>query len=126
MKDEEDPSQLFCSYQKLRNSAPCADQAPLFLTDSGAPLCGDCPSTRHRARNEMNVKRKAASSISAAVASPSAKKLKQGSLTAFFGAPATSKSLHMSPKISFDKSAWIDTLTPPQRELLKFASLHIV
>jgi len=68
----------------------------------------------------MNVKRKAASSISAAVGSPSApKKLKQGSLTAFFGAPPGSKNLSTSPKIVFDKGAWINTLTPPQRELLK-------
>jgi len=69
----------------------------------------------------MNVKRKATSSISAAVGSPSApKRLKQGSLTTFFGPPPGSKTLSTSAKIAFDKGAWIDTLTPPQRELLKY------
>jgi hypothetical protein len=66
----------------------------------------------------MNAKRKAVSSISAAAASPSApKKLKQGSLATFFGAPSTSRT---SPKAVFDKAAWINTLTPLQQELLKY------
>jgi hypothetical protein len=104
--------------------APCADQAPYLLR---APESCDCHPRVINALTEMNVKRKAASSISAAVASPSApKKLKQGSLTAFFGAPSASKSLHTSPKIAFDKSAWIKTLTPPQRDLLQSPSFHVV
>ena len=73
----------------------------------------------------MNVKRKATSSLSAAVTSPSApKKLKQGSLTAFFGSPSGSKDLHTAPKVRFDKDAWITSLTPTQKELLKYLVLH--
>ena len=68
----------------------------------------------------MNVKRKATSSLSSAVTSPSApKKLKQGSLTAFFGAPAGN--LHTAAKIKFDKDAWIKGLSPAHRELLKYS-----
>ena len=72
----------------------------------------------------MNVKRKATSSISAAVSSPSApKKLRQGSLTSFFAAPA-GHNLHTGPKVRFDKDAWVNGLTPPQKELLKYEPCH--
>jgi hypothetical protein len=67
----------------------------------------------------MNVKRKATSSITAAVTSPTTKRLKQDSLTAFFGAPKVSKDVHTAPKVSFDKAAWIKTLTSSQRDLLR-------
>jgi len=77
-----------------------------------------------RPHDSMNVKRKATSSLSAAVTSPSApKKLKQGSLTAFFGSPTGSKDLHTAPKVRFDKDAWITSLTPTQKELLKYLVL---
>jgi hypothetical protein len=66
----------------------------------------------------MSAKRKATSSISAAVSSSTPKKLKQGSLTAFFGAPKANN-LHTAAKPRFDKEAWINGLTAPQRELLK-------
>src|SRR5271154_3049014 len=79
----------------------------------------------HDSAQTMNVKRKATSSLSAAVTSPSApKKLKQGSLTAFFGSPTGSKDLHTAPKVRFDKEAWITSLTPTQKELLKYLVLH--
>jgi len=65
----------------------------------------------------MNVKRKA---ISTAVSPASNKKLKQGSLAAFFGAPSVTKDLHTGAKIRFDKQAWINSLTPSQKELLKY------
>jgi len=72
----------------------------------------------------MNVKRKATASFSATAATPSApKKLKQGSLTAFFGPPSGSKNTQTSLKRRFDKAAWIDGLTPPQRDLLRYASI---
>jgi hypothetical protein len=66
------------------------------------------------------MKRKATSTLSAAVSSsPSApKKLKQGSLTAFFGSQSGSN-VHTAPKVRFDKEAWIKGLTPPQKQLLK-------
>jgi hypothetical protein len=68
----------------------------------------------------MNAKRKATSSLSAAVTSPSApKKLKQGSLTSFFGAPSVNRDVHTAAKPRFDKKAWISGLTDPQKELLK-------
>jgi len=73
----------------------------------------------------MNVKRKATSSLSAAVTSPPApKKLKQGSLTSFFGAPTGSKDLHTAPKIRFDKNSWISSLTASQKELLKYLAIR--
>jgi uracil-DNA glycosylase len=66
----------------------------------------------------MNVKRKATSTISSALTSPpDPKKLKQGSLTAFFGAPK--HTVHTASKANFDKQAWINSLTPSQKELLK-------
>jgi uracil-DNA glycosylase len=68
----------------------------------------------------MNVKRKATSSLATAVASPTAKKLKQDSLTAFFGAPKVNKDIHTAPKIAFDKTAWLKTLSSSQKELLKY------
>ena len=71
----------------------------------------------------MNVKRKATTSLANAVTSPTAKKLKQGSLTTFFGAPKGSKDVHTAPKPSFDKQAWINSLTPSQKELLKYIHL---
>jgi hypothetical protein len=61
-----------------------------------------------------NVKRKATSSISGAVSPSAPKKLKQGSLAAFFGSPSGGAS-----KVHFDKEAWVKSLTPPQKELLK-------
>jgi uracil-DNA glycosylase len=75
----------------------------------------------------MNAKRKATSSLSAAVTSPSApKKLKQGSLTAFFGAPSVSRSVQTAAKSRFDKKAWISELTEPQKELLKYTDLAAI
>jgi hypothetical protein len=67
----------------------------------------------------MNVKRKATSSISAAVSPSAPKKLKQGSLTTFFGAPSVSKDIHTSSKTRFDKEGWIKGLTATQKDLLK-------
>jgi hypothetical protein len=67
----------------------------------------------------MNVKRKATSSLSAAVSPTASKKLKQGSLTAFFGAPTVNKDIHTSSKPRFDKEGWIKGLTPSQKDLLK-------
>ena len=72
----------------------------------------------------MNAKRKATSSLSAAVTSSSApKKLKQGSLTAFFGSPSGNKDLHTAAKVRFDKQAWINSLTPSLKELLKYVTV---
>jgi len=67
----------------------------------------------------MFAKRKATSSLSSAVSPSAPKKLKQGSLTAFFGSPAGGKDIHTGPKVRFDKEAWVKGLTAPQKELLK-------
>ena len=93
------------------------------FTRQGQPTPTPHDDRPHNHAQTMNVKRKATSSLSAAVTSPSApKKLKQGSLTAFFGSPAGSKDLHTAPKLRFDKDAWITSLTSTQKELLKYRS----
>jgi hypothetical protein len=72
-------------------------------------------------QSSMNMKRKATSSLSAAVTFPSApKKLKQGSLTAFFGSPTLNKDVHTTARSRFDKKAWVSGLTEPQKNLLKY------
>jgi hypothetical protein len=63
----------------------------------------------------MDAKRKAASSIT----DGAVKKLKQGSLTSFFGAPTASKNLHTGANARFDKQSWINGLNPEHKELLK-------
>ena len=67
----------------------------------------------------MDLKRKATSTLAAVTSSPSSKKLKQGSLTSFFGSPKSS-GVHTAAIPRFDKEAWIKGLTPSQKDLLKF------
>jgi uracil-DNA glycosylase len=62
----------------------------------------------------MSLKRKAAEIATAEAKKPKA----NGSITAFFGAPKPSgASASAAPK--FNKDAWVKTLTPEQKELLK-------